>query len=115
MNEAVLIGIDAGTSVIKSVAFNTAGKQLAAAAIPNSYETLPGGGVEQDMARTWRDAAETLRLLADKVPNLAARTVAGTVSVVTVPLGGRAARTVNVPNLPSSETRVVVNLYDFVP
>ncbi len=76
MNEAVLIGIDAGTSVIKSVAFTTAGKQLAAAAIPNSYETLPGGGVEQDMARTWRDAAETLRLLADKVPNLAARTVA---------------------------------------
>ena len=39
----------------------------------------------------------------------------GTVSVVTVPRGGGAARTVNVPNLPSSEARVVVNLYDFEP
>jgi pimeloyl-ACP methyl ester carboxylesterase len=39
----------------------------------------------------------------------------GTVSVVTVPRGGGATRTVNVPNLPSSEARVVVNLYDFEP
>ncbi|HEY8153927.1 MAG TPA: alpha/beta fold hydrolase [Myxococcota bacterium] len=40
---------------------------------------------------------------------------AGTVSVVTVPRGGGAPRTVNVPNLPSSQSRVVVNLYDFEP
>jgi pimeloyl-ACP methyl ester carboxylesterase len=39
----------------------------------------------------------------------------GVVSVVTVPRGGGAARTVNVPNLPSSDSRVVVNLYDFEP
>jgi pimeloyl-ACP methyl ester carboxylesterase len=39
----------------------------------------------------------------------------GSVSVVTVPRGGGAPRTVNVPNLPSSQTRVVVNLYDFEP
>jgi pimeloyl-ACP methyl ester carboxylesterase len=37
------------------------------------------------------------------------------VSVRTVPRGGGAARTVNVPNRPSSEARVVVNLYDFEP
>ncbi|QKD04983.1 FGGY-family carbohydrate kinase [Mesorhizobium loti] len=72
----VLIGIDAGTSVIKSIAFDTAGRQIAAAALPNHYETLPGGGAEQDLARTWSDAATTLRQLADKVPNLANRTVA---------------------------------------
>ncbi len=39
----------------------------------------------------------------------------GTVSVLTVPRGGGAARTVNVPNRPSTEARVVVNLYDFEP
>lgn len=72
----VLIGIDAGTSIIKSIAFDTAGRQIAAAALPNHYETLPGGGAEQDLARTWSDAATTLRQLADKVPNLASRTVA---------------------------------------
>ncbi|WP_027058347.1 FGGY-family carbohydrate kinase [Mesorhizobium loti] len=72
----VLIGIDAGTSVIKSIAFDIAGRQIAAAALPNHYETLPGGGAEQDLARTWSDAATTLRQLADKVPNLASRTVA---------------------------------------
>ncbi|RWE70685.1 FGGY-family carbohydrate kinase [Mesorhizobium sp.] len=72
----VLIGIDAGTSVIKSVAFDTAGRQLAATALPNRYETLPGGGAEQDLARTWADTATTLRQLADKVPDLASRTIA---------------------------------------
>ena len=72
----VLIGIDAGTSVIKSVAFDTAGRQIAAAALPNRYQTLPGGGAEQDLARTWTDTAATLRQLADKVPNLADRVIA---------------------------------------
>ncbi|MFC6489391.1 FGGY-family carbohydrate kinase, partial [Nitratireductor sp. GCM10026969] len=72
----VLIGIDAGTSVIKSVAFDAAGRQIAMAAVPNRYETLPGGGAEQDPARTWTDTAETLRQLADKVPDLAGRTAA---------------------------------------
>ncbi|WP_214471328.1 FGGY-family carbohydrate kinase [Mesorhizobium sp. dw_380] len=72
----ILIGIDAGTSVIKSIAFDTAGRQIAAAALPNHYETLPGGGAEQDLTQTWADAATTLRQLADKVPDLASRTVA---------------------------------------
>ncbi|WP_027055838.1 FGGY-family carbohydrate kinase [Mesorhizobium erdmanii] len=72
----ILIGIDAGTSVIKSIAFDIAGRQIAAAALPNHYETLPGGGAEQDLTRTWADAATTLRQLADKVPDLAKRTVA---------------------------------------
>jgi erythritol kinase (D-erythritol 1-phosphate-forming) len=76
MNDSVLIGIDAGTSVIKSVAFTAEGKQLALAAIPNSYVTLPDGGAEQDMARTWGDAAKTLTMLAEKVPNLRDRAIA---------------------------------------
>ncbi len=72
----LLIGIDAGTSVIKSIAFDLKGTQIAVAALPNRYETIPGGGAEQDLARTWADAATTLRQLADKVPDLARRTVA---------------------------------------
>ena len=76
MKDAVLIGIDAGTSVIKSVAFTTAGEQLAVAAIANTYETLPDGGVEQDMARTWADTASTLKQLSEKLPGLAERVVA---------------------------------------
>jgi erythritol kinase (D-erythritol 1-phosphate-forming) len=76
MNRDVLIGIDAGTSVIKSVAFSLEGKQIAVAALPNSYVTLPDGGAEQDMARTWADTARTLVMLAEKVPDLRNRTMA---------------------------------------
>lgn len=76
MTQDVIIGIDAGTSVIKSVAFSTEGQQLGVAAIANSYATLANGGVEQDMARTWKDTAHTLRELADKVDNLNSRVIA---------------------------------------
>ena len=76
MKDGILIGIDAGTSVIKSVAFTAAGEQIAISAMPNTYETLADGGVEQDMARTWRDTAQTLKQLSEKIPNLASRLIA---------------------------------------
>ena len=44
MKDGVLIGIDAGTSVIKSIAFTTKGEQIASAAIPNRYQTFADGG-----------------------------------------------------------------------
>lgn len=72
----LIIGLDAGTSVIKAVAFDRDGRQVAVASRPNVYETLPGGAVEQDMARTWASAAEVLRLLGDEIPGLPARTAA---------------------------------------
>jgi len=72
----VLIGIDAGTSVIKSVAFDLKGRQIASAAIPNAYETVGRTGAVQDMDRTWADTARTLVELAGKVENLASRVVA---------------------------------------
>ena len=72
----VLIGIDAGTSVIKSVAFDMSGRQLGVASKTNVYRSLDDGGVEQDMDQTWRDTAETVRQLALKVPDLARRTAA---------------------------------------
>ncbi|MDB5522392.1 MAG: xylulose kinase [Rhizobium sp.] len=75
MND-ILIGIDAGTSVMKSVAFDLGGRQLAMASIPNSYEAVGRTGAVQDMARTWADAARTLAELGGKIDNLANRVAA---------------------------------------
>ncbi len=72
----LIVGLDAGTSVIKAVAFDTAGRQVAVAARPNVYEERPGGVAEQDMARTWATAAEVLRLLGEEVSDLPRRTAA---------------------------------------
>lgn len=76
MNRDLIIGVDAGTSVIKAVAFDLEGNELAATGRTNSYVDLPGGGAEQDMARTWDDTAAVLRDLALHVPDLARRTAA---------------------------------------
>lgn len=72
----LLIGIDAGTSVIKSVAFDLSGRQLAMASVTNTFVTLEGGGAEQDLDQTWRDMVETVRELATKIPDLERRTAA---------------------------------------
>ena len=76
MAKDLLIGIDAGTSMLKAVAFDLKGRQLAVASMPNLYVNVGGGGVEQDMARTWRDTAATLRQLAGMVEDLPGRTAA---------------------------------------
>jgi erythritol kinase (D-erythritol 1-phosphate-forming) len=72
----ILIGVDAGTSVIKAVAFTTSGTQIAIASRRNVTLSPMPGAVEQDMARTWADCAASLRDLAGQVPNLAARVLA---------------------------------------
>ena len=72
----VIIGIDAGTSVIKAVAFDLTGEQLAVASIPNRYETRSDGGVTQSLARTWADCAAAIRGLAERLPDLASRSAA---------------------------------------
>lgn len=72
----ILIGVDAGTSVIKSVAFDLAGRQIAVASTPNRYVTRPDGAAVQDMDATWADCAFTLRALGEKIPGLASRVAA---------------------------------------
>ncbi|MGL3110525.1 FGGY family carbohydrate kinase [Bradyrhizobium sp. BR 1432] len=72
----VIIGIDAGTSLIKTVAFTRDGRQLGEYALPNSYTTSTGGHVEQDMARTWNDTIAALRGLGAAIPDLASRLAA---------------------------------------
>ena len=43
----ILIGIDAGTSVVKSVAFTLDGLQIAVASTPNRYVTGANGAAYQ--------------------------------------------------------------------
>lgn len=63
MTRPLIIAIDSGTSVVKAVAFDTSGVQVAAAARPNTYALLAGGGAEQDMTRSWTDVCAVLREL----------------------------------------------------
>jgi erythritol kinase (D-erythritol 1-phosphate-forming) len=73
----ILIGIDAGTSVIKAVAFGLDGRQLGMAATPNRYTTRTSDGAAfQSMDQTWTDCAATLRALGQMIKNLATRTAA---------------------------------------
>jgi erythritol kinase (D-erythritol 1-phosphate-forming) len=76
MTGDLIVGVDSGTSVVKAVAFDLAGRQLDLAALPNHYQEPGGGAVEQDMARTWQDTAAVVRLLGDKIDRLAERTAA---------------------------------------
>ncbi|WP_277188213.1 FGGY-family carbohydrate kinase [Caballeronia sp. BR00000012568055] len=70
----LLIGIDAGTSVIKAVAFDLRGKQIAVASAPNRYTTSADGAATQSLDQTWADCARTLRDLGAKIDGLAQRT-----------------------------------------
>jgi len=72
----ILIGIDAGTSVIKAVAFDLAGHQIAAASVPNTYSTGADGAAFQSLDKTWVDCARTIRDLATKIDGLAQRVAA---------------------------------------
>lgn len=72
----LIIGIDAGTSVIKAVAFDLQGRQLASASVRNSYAMGADGSATQSMQQTWADCASALRGLGAKVKGLASRTAA---------------------------------------
>ncbi|MGE0725202.1 MAG: FGGY family carbohydrate kinase [Alphaproteobacteria bacterium] len=76
MARELIVGIDSGTSVVKAVAFDLAGRQIAVAGVANRYERVGAARVEQDLEATWRDAAATLHDLARQVPDLAARVAA---------------------------------------
>lgn len=72
----IIIGIDAGTSVIKAVAFALSGRQIASASARNKYVTGDDGSATQSLSQTWLDCVTALRGLSAKVPDLAARTAA---------------------------------------
>lgn len=72
----LLIGIDSGTSVIKAVAFDLQGNQLASSSVANTYHSGADGSATQNLDKTWSDCATALRGLGEKIENLAARTAA---------------------------------------
>ncbi|MFC6490021.1 FGGY family carbohydrate kinase, partial [Nitratireductor sp. GCM10026969] len=72
----ILIGIDAGTSVIKAVAFSLTGRQIADASVLNHYRTAADGSACQSLEQTWADCAAALRQLGETVDGLARRTAA---------------------------------------
>ena len=72
----IIIGVDAGTSVIKAVAFELNGRQIGAASAANRYVSGPDGSATQSLNDTWVDCVAALRGLSEVVPNLGARTAA---------------------------------------
>ncbi|HUZ64557.1 MAG TPA: FGGY-family carbohydrate kinase [Acetobacteraceae bacterium] len=70
---AIILAVDAGTSVIKAVAFDQAGRLLGSRARRNVYQESAGGAAEQDLARTWEDTAS---VLAELVAATSAREIA---------------------------------------
>jgi erythritol kinase len=76
MSKDLIIGIDAGTSIIKSIAFDLSGRQIASAAVPNRYATGDDGAATQPLDQTWDYCARSLRQLGERVPDMAGRVVA---------------------------------------
>lgn len=72
----IVIGIDAGTSVIKAVAFELTGRQIDAASVANRYVSGADGSATQSLTQTWLDCAAALRALGEKIANLSVRTAA---------------------------------------
>jgi len=72
----IIIGIDAGTSVIKSVAFTLDGEQLALSSVANDIQTQVDGVVEQDLDITWSNTLDTLRGLVTQISDLPERLAA---------------------------------------
>ena len=61
MKRDLIFGLDAGTSVIKAVAFTFDGAQVAVADRRNTFRIGNDGAATQDMTRCWEDCAATLR------------------------------------------------------
>lgn len=60
MTSRVIIALDAGTSVLKAVAFDIEGRPVALEARQNRYVEDGRGAAEQDMEATWQDAAAVI-------------------------------------------------------
>ncbi|MFZ9683904.1 MAG: FGGY family carbohydrate kinase [Gemmobacter sp.] len=73
---ALIVGLDAGTSAIKAVAFDLAGHEVASASRRNAYDIGADGAVTQPMARTFDDCAAVLRDLGAQIEGFAARVAA---------------------------------------
>jgi len=72
-NDDILIGVDAGTSLIKCVAFSVQGEILEIASTPNEYISRGDDCVEQDMQVTRENVLQTLAQLVTQLGEDASR------------------------------------------
>ncbi|QOS13496.1 MULTISPECIES: FGGY-family carbohydrate kinase [Haloferax] len=63
----VIIGVDAGTTVIKSVAFSLDGEELHKSSVENAVDRPESGWAEQSMVTTWKKTAQTLSEVEDQL------------------------------------------------
>jgi len=63
----ILIGVDAGTSLIKCVAFSATGETIATCSTPNEYISTGDSIVEQDMQLTAKHVIDTIRELVNEL------------------------------------------------
>ena len=66
-----LLGVDAGTTSIKAVAFSPDGNERVSRTRETPISTPKGGWVEQDMAATWERTAAAIRGVVDALPESA--------------------------------------------
>ena len=75
MSDNLIVGLDAGTSLIKFVAFTLDGKVVNSAAVENKVYYRPGSKAEQNLDETWSKVVESFKKLQEKIPNLKDRIV----------------------------------------
>jgi sugar (pentulose or hexulose) kinase len=68
----ILVGIDVGTTILKSVAFDERGRLVAVAKRPSGFLIPRPNRAECDMERLWSLVGETLTELVDRLPPSAA-------------------------------------------
>jgi len=73
VNKDIIIGIDAGTSLIKAVAFTHNGKEIGNSSVPNEYKISSNGNATQSLELTWKNCCRVIKLLKDQFSNLEKR------------------------------------------
>ena len=69
MAKDIIIGIDAGTSILKVVAFTLNGKEIASSSIRNIYKTSQNGQATQSLDTTWKNCIKIISELKNKLNN----------------------------------------------
>ena len=76
MSKDIIVGLDAGTSLIKFVAFDTDGKFINSASVDNKVYFREGDKAEQNLEETWQKVLKAFNLLNEKIGGLKERLIA---------------------------------------
>ena len=63
MSKEIILGLDAGTSLIKFVAFTLEGKFIESASVPNKVYYRKGNKAEQNLEETWSKVVQAFSKL----------------------------------------------------